>query len=190
MGEHIGFGDDAIFKTLYEMKRLARRDAKSPIVMKYAGEIKAKCKDDEACLLKKIFNTVYKNVQYQFDDEIVTDILPEWKHADNTEYLAAPKYLFEYGKGDCDDMATAVAAVAIALGIPVNFKIIAWKSYEFTHVYNELLVKKADDGKSYWIATDAVIGTFGEEKAPVKRAYVLRADNDNDTIEKIIDTEM
>lgn len=178
-------GDEAIYFTLKEMKRLARRDANSAVVQRIAKSIKEKCKGkDDLCRAKAVFDYIYKNVKYKFDHELVVDYV-ETDNPEMVEFVSAPKYLLsEIFEGDCDDMSTSLASIYIALGMPVNFKIIAWKNNSFTHVYTEVMVKMEDG--YWWIPSDPVIKQFAFEKAPVKKAYVYRVDNDDNNIYKIV----
>jgi len=178
-------GDEAIYFTLKEMKRLARRDANSNVVQRIAKAIKDKCKGkDDLCRANAVYDYIFKNVSYKFDHELVVDYV-DAKNPEAVEFFSAPKYLLsEIFEGDCDDMSTALASLYIALGMPVNFKVIAWKSDSFTHVYTEVMVKMEDG--YWWIPSDPVIKQFAFEKAPVKRAYVYRVDNEDNNIYKIV----
>ncbi len=182
---NIGSGDSAIYETLYNMKRLARRDASSDVIVNIAKQIKLQCANDDVCIAKKAFDFVYDNVKYEYDKNLVVKYI-KTKDPESVEFFAAPKFLLgELFEGDCDDMSTALASLYIALGLPVNFKIIAWKSNAFSHVYTEVGLQNIEQG-AVWIPSDPVIKVFGIEKAPVIRAYVIRVDSDDNEIVKLI----
>lgn len=176
-GKHIGWGDDAIYETLREMERLALRDSQNQIIIDLAKKITENCEND-LCKSEAIYDYIYKNINYKHDDKIVNDVIPEWKHAQSTEYFTAPIYILEMKKGDCDDMALLGAALSLAIGLQASYKIIAWKSCdkqnaEYTHVYLENLIEDVWE-EPYWVPADPVIHEFGTEKAPVCRASVMQ----------------
>lgn len=178
----IGSGDSAIFETLYNMKRLAVRDANSDVIQKIANKIKKKCGNDQICMAIAGFDYVYENVKYEYDKDLVVKYV-KTNNPDSIEFFSAPKFLLgELFEGDCDDMSTALASLYLALGLPVNFKIIAWKNNAFSHVYTEVGIID----KKVWIPSDPVIKEFGKEKAPVIRAYVLNVNSPENKIEKIV----
>lgn len=185
MQQDIGTGDESIFATLYEMKRLALRDSTSDVIKKIAKEILSTCNDNEECSIISGFDEVFDKVKYQFDHDIVGKYVKILGNPEHYEFITAPKYLLSKTfEGDCDDMSTALASLYIALNLPVNFKIIAWKSHSFTHVYTEVAIYH--NNQYWWIPSDPVIKQFGREKAPVRRAYVLRVDVPDTKIEKVI----
>ena len=169
--EVIGSGDDAIYKTIKAMKRLAAADAFSKEIQAIADKASTKCKNNANCLALAAFNEVKKIITYKYDHINVT----KYFKADDPsriEFLTRPKYFagggIEYG--DCDDMACLLASVCLNLGLRVNFVIIAHKgsSKEFSHVFNEILMKNKS-GKAYWVPADLVKGDFGWAKMPVNR---------------------
>ena len=181
----IGTGDEAIKKTLVEMKRLALRDSTSPEITKIARTIRARCKNESEpteCEMLAAFNWVVDNIKYEFDDILLNKMKSKFdrsnqnlieKGAKQIEFLTAPKYLVAKTRiGDCDDMACLYASICVALGIPVQFKVIAWRMNAYTHVYTEVGITK--DGKGYWIPADPVLGTFGKEKEKLIRWEVFR----------------
>lgn len=72
--------------------------------------------------------------------------------------------------GDCDDMSMALAALLLKNGIECQFKVIAWRRWEFTHVY---VVAKLPDihPRLNWIPLDPVMkgDGFGSERGVVLR---------------------
>jgi hypothetical protein len=75
-----------------------------------------------------IYYWVCKNIRY------IRDI-------DGVEFLKTPARLLKDPAGDCDDIATLLAAMLMAAGNPVAFAIASFKpgSPAFSHVYVELL---------------------------------------------------
>ena len=53
------------------------------------------------------------------------------------EWLQGPQYTLEHGFGDCDDKATALAALLLAIGTPIDlaFRVIGTRPDAFSHVY-------------------------------------------------------
>lgn len=175
----IGTGDQAIYQTIEHMKRLAIRDSKSEEIRNIANQIKSKCGNNQECLAETAFDWVYNNIKYEFDDILVEKYQDKYftqkiENPKNEEFITAPKYILKLKVGDCDDMSTLLASIYIALGLPVNFKIIAHKSKAYSHVYTEVGVKIK--GKSYWIPSDPVIKKFAFEKAPIIRVETFRVD--------------
>jgi len=170
----IGHGDDAIFTTLQHMKRLARRDARTPDVGVVASRIRTDCKKmyahDEALyqtmLIKAAFTWVVDHITYKFDHEAVTTY-KDVANPKSVEFLIAPRHLITIGEGDCDDMSTMLASILLALKIPVKFKIIAHKTRSYSHVYCEAYIEAINR----WIPVDPVMGRDGwaNEKGDVIR---------------------
>lgn len=170
----IGIGDEANRTTVENMIRLARRDSKSKTILKIAKEIQSKSKD-ELQLINNIFDYVKATIDYQTDKEGAERLLSlSGSNAERTELLIAPVYLLtEVKKGDCDDMSMAIATLCLALDVPVNYKIIAWRINAFTHVYNEVGFIKTFN-MPYWVPCDVVMGVFGKEQKGIKRYEVFR----------------
>lgn len=170
--------DEAVFATLYHMKRLALRDASDPAIRSIAGVIAAGCGEDTLCKAEGGFNHIYRNVSYRFDRDLAVKYLKAESNND-IEFISAPKYLLgNIFEGDCDDMSTSLASLYIAMGLPVNFKVIAWKKRDpkklLTHVFTEVGI--IYDNSFYWVPSDPVFKVFGQEKTPVTRAFIYRVD--------------
>lgn len=175
----IGSGDEAIMETLSHMKRLTLRDATTPDVKALAAKIRKEVKADTSlspeqqrlALVKGAFDWVVDNITYRFDHDAVSDHV-DVKNPKNTEFVIAPKHLLTVLEGDCDDMSVMLASILLALGFEVNFKVIAWRSKDFTHVYIE--VKLPTDEGERWVPMDPVAGAkgFAWEKAPVLRKHI------------------
>ena len=170
----IGTGDAAIAVTVENMLRLARRDSKNQTIIDIARRLKRKSKNENE-LVNNIFDFVKDNVKYRYDNKGAEALLDLEKDlADRTELLIAPIHLLgKVKQGDCDDMAMLYAAICLACGLPVNFKIIAWRIDSFTHVYCEVGMTETFK-KPYWIPADCVLGTFGKEQSGIKRYKTFR----------------
>lgn len=174
----IGSGDEAIYNTLEHMKRLAIRDSSNPIILEIASKIKKECGNNKECQAEKAFDWVYENIKYEYDDVLIGKFQNKYltqkiENKEAEEFVTAPIYLVTKTKtGDCDDMSVLLASIYIALGLPVNFKVIAHRSQAYSHVYCEVGLKIKD--KWYWIPSDPVIKKFAFEKAPIIRTKTLR----------------
>lgn len=120
--EEIGSGDVAIDRTVRRMRRLARRDAKDPDIVELATTFD---RDDERGL-RELFDYVVAHMRYESDPA-------------DREYVKAPIHTLIKGAafGDCDDMATALAALILAAPTRRRcwFRTIAWRKRAFTHVF-------------------------------------------------------
>lgn len=159
-------GDEGVVLTIENMRRLARKDASRPVMKAIAAKVLAECRcepgteESDYKIIRAMYRYVIDNVRYKNDPE-------------HQEYVTTPEYLLTVShEGDCDDMATAFASLALALGYAVRFKVIAWKSHTYSHVYNEIYVPSLRK----WLPMDCVyqvLGNrfkgFGYEKAPVIR---------------------
>jgi len=146
-----GSPDQIIERTLFKMQELALRDSTAPMIEKLAKQFKGCCK------IKEGYDLVTKLVQYENDPR-------------GMEYVRAPIHCLQEKKGDCDDMATLFACLMKALDIPVAFKAIAWRRYEFTHVYCLVFMQQINK----WVVADPVIKTFGKEKSGIIRDMILK----------------
>lgn len=70
------------------------------------------------------------------------------RDVDGVETITPPAWLLATRAGDCDDHVMLVAALMLAVGIPVRWVVGGWKPNEPEHVWSEVLV----DGE--WIAAD------------------------------------
>lgn len=121
----IGDGDIAVRYTLRNMMcRLAQRDAQDRRIKRLANQLSAG--KDPLAAVYAAFRHVVQNIRYANDpvgvEQVTAPIF--------TLGLATPKLPF----GDCDDLCTALAALLLAMGVPVSFRVIAWRLDEYTHV--------------------------------------------------------
>lgn len=93
------------------------------------------------------------------DQVCQADIYLRWIHENiswvpdigTAETVAAPWRTLEVKAGDCDDLSSLLASMAVSVGIPARFKAIAANPdhpNEFTHVYVEMLLEDE------WIPAD------------------------------------
>lgn len=151
-------GDAGIEETVRHMIRLARRDATDPAIKKIVKGFDCCCDD---CAVQDAFRYVVDNVPY----------IPDPKEH---EFVVAPRYLAsgQWPGGDCDDLSTLLATLLLALPTKRNRKVwmktIAWRRWEYTHVY--VMTELPSIGGKV-IPLDPVMGHkgFGAEKQPVIR---------------------
>lgn len=146
-----GTPDQIIERTLFKMQELALRDSTAPMIVKLTKQLKSCCK------IKEAYSLVTDIVQYENDPR-------------GMEYVRAPIHCLQERKGDCDDMATLFACLMKAMNIPVAFKAIAWRRYEFTHVYCLVFMQQINK----WVVADPVIKSFGKEKSGIIRDMILK----------------
>jgi len=146
-----GTPDQIIERTLFKMQELALRDKDSKMIQQIVKQFKSCCK------VKEAFNFVSSTIEYVSDPP-------------GMEYVRAPIHCLAEKKGDCDDMSTLFACLLKAMDIPVAFKAIAWRRYEFTHVYCLAYMKQINK----WVVADPVIKIFGKEKGGIIRDMILK----------------
>ncbi len=153
-------GDEGVRLTVQLMSQYARRDASDAQIRKLArGFLKEKT--DRSRLLAA-FNWIVSNVKYTSDG--------------HDEYVRSPRHTITTDfEGDCDDLATLFASLALAMGCEVWFKVIAWRpenapANPFTHVYNLVLIRD----ENLVVPVDAVMQSqgFANEKTPVLRSRI------------------
>jgi len=108
-----------------------------------------------ACEAKSLFEWVRDNVKWIRDTR-------------GFETLQYPYRTLAFGAGDCDDLSTLLAALAISVGIRTKFRAIAAnpaRKDQYSHVY----VMVDPLGTDRWIACDPTVKTaaFGWE-SPVR----------------------
>ena len=73
------------------------------------------------------------------------------------EYVQTPHYtLLNSGSGDCDDMSTAVAGLAMALGFRAGFRTVKGdpgRPQQWSHVYPVIGIQ--EKGETVWLTADA-----------------------------------
>lgn len=160
---NIGGGDQAIFKVVETMLRLARVDSSSPEIKKIAAKVKAKCKDNN-CLAYEGFYAIAKLIDYRYDHENIKNFPIKTSDPNNVEFIIRPKFYAAglYKHGDCDDMSTFLGSLFLALGLRTNFVIVAHNSDAYSHVYVEALCTM-DSGETGWVPFDLVKEDRGQK---------------------------
>lgn len=99
--------------------------------------------------LRNVWQFVKTHVPYKVDPE-------GW------QFPKAPARLWADKQGDCKSYSIFIASVLQNIGIPYQFKFVAWKPEQpLRHVYITVPDTKAPNGK-YWIL-DAVLNQFNKE---------------------------
>lgn len=146
-------GDAGIQQTIDVMRSLVDDASADPSIVRLATDIvKTVPAYQERAEAEAIYKWVRGNIRFTRD--------PLTK-----EKLYPPGELLKIRAGDCDDMATLIAALDFAVGIPARFVTVAGnRSYpqEFSHVYTEAEVPA---GSGNWIPQDAARfeSRFGSE---------------------------
>jgi len=155
----IGIGDNAIDNTVDHMVRLSMRDRSDAKITTLAESLAGKT---DRATAKAAYNWIMRNIPY-IEDPV------------DREQLTAPRLLVDgpIDGSDCDDHSMLFASIMASMKIPVWFKVIAWRSRNYTHVYP--LVGLREEG--IVIPVDTVLGLadgngFGKEKTPVRRSKV------------------
>lgn len=166
----IGTGSRGTVETLRVMAQLARDGARDPRVVSVARAIVRDLPSkDRPGELRALFGYVKKHVRYVQDPH-------------GLEWVQTPfRTLLVDGGGDCDDHATLVVALALALGHAGAFRVVrADRAHpgEFTHVYPLVGYRRGD--KTLWWAADttqreSVLGWEPPEVAGFDKADVLVA---------------
>ncbi len=141
-------GDRGVLQTLEKMRELALRDS---YLFKRFRKVGCCCGLER---IRKVWEYVRGLVSYRRD--------PVGK-----ELVVAPVW-FVKGKvkwGDCDDMSTLLASSLVGAGCKVRFVVIAWRRWEYTHVYVEVFVN--DIGG--WLPLDLTLEEWGQEKKEIIR---------------------
>lgn len=155
-------GDEGVRRTIALMSEYAVRDSLDGYIKSLASKFMSIRQSDRQ-RLRSMFEWIYKNVRYEHDGF--------------DEYVRSPRHIITTDfEGDCDDLSTLFAALALAMGYQVWFKVIAWRpenqpTNPFTHVYNLVHVKDED----IVIPVDCVMAQYGfaNEKSPVFRYMIF-----------------
>lgn len=174
--QNIGSGDKAIFVSVDKMIEFAKRDANSPVIRKLAGEIYSENNGHYEKTAIAVAEWVRDNIKYTSDSKLVQKFFDkdDYIKPENTEFIQRPEILLTKTdfEGDCDDMSTLLASLYLALGYEVNFKVVAYESNDYDHVFNEVKIEKTEKNKlktHIWTPVDIVYmqkynGKFGHQK--------------------------
>jgi len=125
-------GDAGVKVTLKKMARQARRASKNPKIRELAlkivrgpGRVFTCRVKDYHCESERLYYWVKKNIRWT-------------KDTDGVETLQTPERTLEWRAGDCDDLSTLLAALALSIGIPCQYRVVAadpGSPKRFSHVY-------------------------------------------------------
>lgn len=165
-------GAPGIRRTVSKLQQLARKAAKKPEVIAVANKLKRATPEETR---KAIFDYVVREIPYKDDTKqalkaaiIAGDAKARAAANEGAEFLVAP-WLTLTGKwsgGDCDDLCSAFAALALASGFQVWYRIIEWKpGAGFTHINCVCQIP----GDKFRLSIDPVMKAagYGGEKRPV-----------------------
>jgi len=129
-------GLDGIYLTLALMAELARSASLDSDIRARAvtiiSDVPARDTLHEAVA---IFNFVQARIRYTGD-------------AEDAELLSHPAATLQSGVGDCDDMATLLAALLLSVGISCQFVAVGFHAGELQHVYVAALIN------GQWVSLD------------------------------------
>lgn len=128
------------------MIRYAIEDSQHPNVLAWAREVPIEYPLDRR--ISAVFDLVHSRVRFMTDQQ---------RFSDATEVLSRPSRTVVDLVGDCDDFSMLVAALILALGLPVriDYVVISTDGQNFDHVY--VLVQKPDGSL---VPLDASHGPF------------------------------
>lgn len=136
-------------RTIHWMREMAVQDARKWPFIQVATRIIAGCPHkDYMCHGRRILNFVKRYVTFLPDPRTSVE------DGGQMELVQAPFQTLHRKAGDCDDMSTLVAALAMAVGIPAQYATIkadGRRPDEFSHVYPVLFI----DGR--WLGADASV---------------------------------
>lgn len=144
--DHLINKDAATTDTLALLIQTAREEANTPLIKKLAKELEPT--DPLIPFLKRLFDYVERNVEYQLDSSYVND---KGETVYREDIWTTAK-LIDEGIGDCKKISTFIAAVLIAAGIEPIFK---WVTYpppeQWTHIY---IIVPLDANADHYITLD------------------------------------
>jgi transglutaminase-like putative cysteine protease len=146
--ENIPSGGAGTARTIEAMSELAVQGSRHPEIVELARAITRHLppKDYEG-EIAALFWWVKEHVRYVQDPR-------------TTEWVQHPHYtLLVSGCGDCDDMATSLAALGMALGHGSAFRTVKadpHRADEYSHVYAMIGFRKGLD--AYWVPVDTTVG--------------------------------
>lgn len=135
-------GDAGTAQTVAEMRALAHEGARHPAVRSVAGwcEDVARSLEDRPrsrrSKLPAVIRHVCERIEFLSDDDAAAELGVGGRI---TELVRAPWLVLTDGVGDCDDVATLGASIALALGIRARFVTVGPPGSGFIHVYAEIM---------------------------------------------------
>jgi len=145
---HRSVKNPSIPDTINYMVKFAKNGAKNLDIRRLTEKICAEIEPgDYASEALACYYWVFKNIRYMRD-------------IDNVEFLKTPERLIITRSGDCDDIATLLAAMLISCGNVCRFAIVDFSSAGrgprpmYSHVFCQVLNQKTKQ----WITVDPVAG--------------------------------
>lgn len=130
-------GDEGTDETVAYMARLARRDSQDPYTLRLVSKLKLDSLPIQEAI-QKAFDWIVDNVPYVKDPgRNVCNGSKCFKVDIDQELVIAPVH-FLSGRlvgGDCDCMSTLLVSILLSIGVRCWFKVLAWRRWEYTHVY-------------------------------------------------------
>jgi len=138
--------------TVRVMQQFAREGAKDLEVLQLVKRICSTVQEnDYNSEIYALYAWVCRNIRYMRDIHEV-------------ETVMIPRRIVEQRSGDCDDMATLLAAMMMACGNPVRFLVVGFEKDSPSHVFVQVRVPGASDISggagvtSSWVTLDPVAG--------------------------------
>jgi transglutaminase-like putative cysteine protease len=152
-------GDPGTLQTLRLMKGYARQSLKHPqqIVRGYTLlAVQGVTPRDWRAEVRALQEWVRDQIEYRMDP-------------DQIELVQTPEKTLEFGAGDCDDKATLLASMLLAIGHPARFCAAAIDGDEFSHVMVQSKVGEQ------WIMLETIIAgaPMGWYPPGIRRTYFL-----------------
>lgn len=136
-------GDQGTAQTIAVMRKLIDQDLASSSFVNFARNlVRGVASHDELAEVEALWDWVHSNIRF------VKDPLTK-------EAVMAPSDVLKTRQGDCDDSASLMGALALAIGYPSRLVTVAASPSapdEFSHVYAEVEVPP---GSNNWVAADA-----------------------------------
>ena len=116
-----------------------------------------------------LYSWVRQNIRYAKDPHDV-------------EWVQSPRALLESGQGDCDDIATILAALCMAMGHECRFLVVGFEDGAPSHVFCQCAVRSrasldgGGNGGKNWVTLDPVADEHTSEmhqRVRFARAYPL-----------------
>lgn len=153
--EHIGYGDEAIYRTVDRIQEQVHQGSKHPYVREWArailGNVQPYDKWGEA---EAIYNFVRDNFRYTRDPL-------GWEYVQTPPHLLHGVKQYMEGKAsrpitDCDDMVTVGLALAKSVGFPTGVQVASYRpDRRFQHIYGLVNVE------GQWVPFDAIRPEWG-----------------------------
>lgn len=151
-------------RTVKEIVRLVERDLRRPELRLIASRIlqsAGTAHKDHRAEAEALYSWVKHEVRYQRDPIGI-------------ESVQSPLVTYKLRFGDCDDQVALLAGLAMAVGLPVRFRVLGHSLDNLVHIFTEVF-----DGQRWWPAdTTELPRRFGwrPPRFPVERIYNMKGD--------------